>query len=103
LLLDRRLAAAALHDERHDGDGHYRRLFGLDAGIRRAGRHRPAGAAAWCCSIPRRRTHANVPLGSGVFLGINGKNVQPACIARAAMEGVTMGMNYGLRRLAALG
>jgi xylulokinase len=45
----------------------------------------------------------NVPLGSGVFLGINGKNVQPEYIARAAMEGVTMGMNYGLRRLAALG
>jgi len=29
--------------------------------------------------------------------------MNPANLARAAMEGATMGMNYGLRRLAALG
>lgn len=45
----------------------------------------------------------NVPAGSGVWLGLNQATLQPAHLARSAMEGVTMGMNYGLRRLAALG
>lgn len=45
----------------------------------------------------------NVPLGSGVLLGLNGKTFSAGHLARAAMEGVTMGMNYGLRRLATLG
>jgi D-xylulose kinase len=45
----------------------------------------------------------NVPEGSGVLLGLNGSNFQPGHLARAAMEGVTLGMNYGLNRLAALG
>jgi xylulokinase len=45
----------------------------------------------------------NVPEGSGVILGLNQSNFTPGHLARAAMEGVTLGMNYGLRRLAALG
>jgi xylulokinase len=45
----------------------------------------------------------NVPDGSGVMLGLNAKNFTAGHVARAAMEGVTMGMNYGLRRLATLG
>jgi xylulokinase len=45
----------------------------------------------------------NVPAGTGVWLGVNQKTYSPENIARAAMEGVTMGMNYGLRRLAQLG
>lgn len=45
----------------------------------------------------------NVPAGSGVLLGLNQRTFDSAHIARAAMEGVTMGMNYGLRRLATLG
>ena len=45
----------------------------------------------------------NVPDGSGVLLGLNNQNFTSGHIARAAMEGVTLGMNYGLRRLAALG
>jgi len=45
----------------------------------------------------------NVPDGTGVFFGLNGRTSTPGHLARAAMEGVTMGMNYGLRRLAALG
>lgn len=45
----------------------------------------------------------NVPDGTGVFLGINGETFEPAHFARAAMEGVTMGMNYGLNRLTQLG
>ena len=45
----------------------------------------------------------NVPDGSGVLLGLNQKTFTTGHLARAAMEGATMGMNYGLRRLAALG
>ncbi len=45
----------------------------------------------------------NVPLGSGVILGLNQQNFSAGHLARAAMEGVTMGLNYGLRRLATLG
>ena len=45
----------------------------------------------------------NVPAGSGVVLGLNQKTFTAGYLARAAMEGVTMGMNYGLRRLAELG
>ena len=45
----------------------------------------------------------NVPTGTGVLLGLNQRTMEPAFIARSAMEGVTLGMNYGLRRLARLG
>ena len=45
----------------------------------------------------------NVPDGTGVFFGINTKTLKESNLARAAMEGVTLGMNYGLRRLAELG
>jgi xylulokinase len=45
----------------------------------------------------------NVPNGTGVLLGVNKGTFDPAFFARAAMEGVTLGMNYGLRRLAELG
>lgn len=45
----------------------------------------------------------NVPNGTGVWLGVNGKTFSMPHFARAAMEGVTLGMNYGLRRLAELG
>jgi xylulokinase len=45
----------------------------------------------------------NVPDGSGVLLGLNQRTFSRGHLARAAMEGATMGMNYGLRRLAALG
>jgi xylulokinase len=45
----------------------------------------------------------NVPTGSGVLLGVNQRTWGAEYFARAAMEGVTLGMNYGLRRLAELG
>jgi len=45
----------------------------------------------------------NVPDGTGVFLGVNTRTFTAQHFARAAMEGVTLGMNYGLRRLAKLG
>ena len=45
----------------------------------------------------------NVPDGTGVMIGINQRTFSGSHYARAAMEGVTLGMNYGLRRLAELG
>ncbi len=45
----------------------------------------------------------NVPDGTGVFFGVRPATFTAAHFARAAMEGVTLGMNYGLRRLAELG
>ena len=45
----------------------------------------------------------NVPEGTGVWFGVNHRTFEAAHFARASMEGVTLGMNYGLRRLGALG
>lgn len=45
----------------------------------------------------------NVPDGTGVFFGVNTRTFAAEHFARAAMEGVTLGMNYGLRRLRELG
>jgi xylulokinase len=45
----------------------------------------------------------NVPDGTGVYFGVNTRTFTGSHFARATMEGVTLGMNYGLRRLAQLG
>ena len=45
----------------------------------------------------------NVPDGTGVWFGVNSRTHSRGHFARAAMEGVTFGMNYGLRRLSDLG
>jgi sugar (pentulose or hexulose) kinase len=45
----------------------------------------------------------NVPDGTGVWFGVNKRTFEAGHFARAAVEGVTLGMNYGLRRLAELG
>lgn len=45
----------------------------------------------------------NLPRATGVLTGLTSRTLHPAAIARAAMEGVTMNMNYGLLRLANLG
>lgn len=45
----------------------------------------------------------NVPAGTGTLLGMTPRTFTAEHFARAAMEGVTLGMNYGLRRLAELG
>ena len=45
----------------------------------------------------------NVPDGTGVWFGVKQKTFEAGHFARASMEGVTLGMNYGLRRLAELG
>ncbi len=82
-----------------------RRDFGwsfakLDREVARA----PAGSAGLLLLpyLEGERT-PNVPAGTGVFLGVTPKTFTAPLFARAAIEGVTMGMNYGLRRLAELG
>jgi xylulokinase len=45
----------------------------------------------------------NLPRGTGVYFGLDRRTLAKGHLARAAMEGATLGMNYGLRRLAALG
>jgi xylulokinase len=45
----------------------------------------------------------NVPDGTGVMIGLNPRTFTASHYCRAAMEGVTLGMNCGLRRLAELG
>jgi xylulokinase len=45
----------------------------------------------------------NLPNGTGVIHGLGGTSRSPAHIARAAMEGATLGLAYGLRRFDELG
>jgi D-xylulose kinase len=45
----------------------------------------------------------SIPQGSGVVLGLRPSTASPRHLARAAMEGVTMGLRYGLDRLTELG
>lgn len=82
-----------------------RTLFGQDhAALDAAVAKVPAGAGGLVLLpyLAGERT-PNVPAGSGVLLGLNQRTFDSGHLARAAMEGVTMGMNYGLRRLATLG
>lgn len=64
----------------------------------------PAGAngLAFLPYLNGERT-PNLPNGTGVLHGLNGGNGTPAHIARAAMEGATLGLAYGLRRFDELG
>jgi xylulokinase len=82
-----------------------RALLGLDrSAFERIVAAAPAGAGGLLLLpyLAGERT-PNVPLGSGVLLGLNRANLDRGTLARAAMEGVTLGMNYGLRRLGELG
>lgn len=45
----------------------------------------------------------NLPQGTGVLHGLRTENMTPAHIARATMEGVTLGLGYGLTRFRELG
>lgn len=82
-----------------------RSMFGWDhAALTEAVAAVPAGANGLMMLpyLAGERT-PNVPDGSGVLLGLTAKTMTKAHLARAAMEGVTLGMNYGLQRLIALG
>lgn len=45
----------------------------------------------------------NCPEGTGVYFGVRPSSFDAPHLARAAMEGVTLGLNYGLNRLRELG
>jgi xylulokinase len=45
----------------------------------------------------------NLPKGNGVFHGLTTENMTPDFMARAVLEGVTLGLAYGLRRFKDLG
>jgi len=82
-----------------------RNLFGwsvseLDGAIEKA----PAGAEGliFLPYLQGERT-PNLPGGSGVFHGLTTRNMKPALLARAVMEGVTLGLAYGLERMRELG
>jgi xylulokinase len=45
----------------------------------------------------------NLPRGTGVYFGLSRSTMSQGHLARSAIEGATLGMNYGLRRLSALG
>ncbi|HKS38714.1 MAG TPA: xylulokinase [Verrucomicrobiae bacterium] len=64
----------------------------------------PAGADGLILlPYPEGERTPNVPAGTGVFFGVAPRTFTAEHYARATMEGVTLGMNYGLRRLAELG
>jgi xylulokinase len=82
-----------------------RRDFGLThAQYEKAAAQAPPGSAGLLLLpyLEGERT-PNVPDGTGVFLGVTPRTFTAHHFARAAMEGVTLGMNYGLRRLRQLG
>lgn len=82
-----------------------RKCFGWDHAKfeREAAKVQPGSAGTLLLPYLEGERTPNVPLGTGVIMGMNPSTFDPGVFARAAMEGVTLGMNYGLRRLAQLG
>ena len=82
-----------------------RTLFGwTHAQFDRAAQQAPAGSGGLLLLpyFEGERT-PNLPDGTGVLFGLNAGTFTPPYLARAALEGVTLGMNYGLARLRRLG
>ncbi len=82
-----------------------RKLFGWShAQLEEAVRNVPAGADGllFLPYLQGERT-PNLPNGTGVFHGLNTRTFSPAHLARATMEGVTLGLAYGLQRMRSLG
>jgi sugar (pentulose or hexulose) kinase len=82
-----------------------RKDFGLDhAAFEKMAAKAPAGCdGLFLLPYLEGERTPNVPDGTGVYLGVNTRTFTAHHFARATMEGVTLGMNYGLRRLAQLG
>jgi xylulokinase len=72
----------------------------MDAAVAKA---RPGSSGLMLLPYLEGERTPNVPDGTGVFLGVAPRTFTAEDFARATMEGVTLGMNYGLRRLAELG
>lgn len=84
---------------------HVRNLFGWDhATFDEAVRSVPAGSEGllFLPYLNGERT-PNLPNGTGVYHGLNPRTLRPAHLARAAMEGATLGLAYGLERFRQLG
>ncbi|HXQ81905.1 MAG TPA: xylulokinase [Opitutaceae bacterium] len=82
-----------------------RALFGWSlADLERAAAGAPAGSDGLTLLpyLDGERT-PNLPKGTGVYFGLDRRTLSPGHLARAAIEGATLGMNYGMRRLCALG
>ncbi|MGI9243347.1 MAG: xylulokinase [Verrucomicrobiales bacterium] len=82
-----------------------RQLFGFElADLEQAVVSAPAGADGilFLPYLNGERT-PNLPGGSGVLHGLRTDNLTPANLARAAMEGATLGLAYGLKRFRELG
>jgi len=82
-----------------------RQLFGWDhPGLDEALANTPAGAEGllFLPYLNGERT-PNLPNGRGLLHGLTTRNMNPAHIARAVTEGVTLGLAYGLKRLKQLG
>ncbi len=82
-----------------------RSWFGWDlAELERQVESVPAGAdgVAFLPYLTGERT-PNLPQGTGVLHGLGSACASTAHLARAAMEGATLGLGYGLRRFAELG
>ncbi|MEW6078218.1 MAG: xylulokinase [Thermodesulfobacteriota bacterium] len=82
-----------------------KKLFSLstDELNRLAGQVPPGSAGLMLLPYFEGERVPDVPDGSGVWFGQSQANATPAHFARAAMEGVALGMGYGLSRLKALG
>ncbi len=83
----------------------FRAAFGLDhAALDAAVGSVPPGAGGLVVLpfLAGERT-PNLPEASGVMAGMTAQNLTAAHFARAAMEGVTFGLNFGLERLRRLG
>ncbi|MEY4385672.1 MAG: hypothetical protein RLY20_955 [Verrucomicrobiota bacterium] len=82
-----------------------RKDFGIDhAAFEQTATKAPAGCdGLFLLPYLEGERTPNVPDGTGVYCGVNTRTFTAPHFARATMEGVTLGMNYGLRRLAQLG
>ena len=84
---------------------HVRKLFGWDiAQFNEAVGAAPVGSDGiiFLPYLNGERT-PNLPSGTGVFHGLTTSNFTPANLARSTMEGVTLGLVYGLNRFRTLG
>jgi xylulokinase len=83
----------------------FRKLFGWDHAKMDAEISSVAPGADGLLFLPylQGERTPNLPHGCGVLHGMTTSNLTSAHIARAAMEGVTLGMSYGLRRMESLG
>jgi len=82
-----------------------RALFGWSlAELEQAAAGAPAGSEGLTLLpyLDGERT-PNLPRGKGVYFGLDRRTLSRGHMARAAFEGATFGMNFGLRRLRALG